>query len=248
MLSDKNLPGRWNAGEVQLGCQWRSECGFTLVELLVVIAIFAILASVLMPALSTSMGHARSISCTNNLKQQASAMFLYAEDNRSFLAPQIGVAPSYKPYWNKMLEDCNYIAQNLFFCPDMSTSTFIWPDGPHYGVNANLYTSITGTQIMRSLATARKPSGKLFIMDCYRTKADNTSNRDMCYFRVAFMAISSPMNVNFGRPAGRHKMKCNVAWLDGHSNSQTVLDIDDPYLINPFNYNNTECKKTHIEW
>ena len=61
---------------------WRA---FTLVELLVVLGLLFVLLGVLVPALSSAVGKARSVQCVANLKQWGCALRMYADDNEDFL-------------------------------------------------------------------------------------------------------------------------------------------------------------------
>jgi prepilin-type N-terminal cleavage/methylation domain-containing protein/prepilin-type processing-associated H-X9-DG protein len=64
--------------------------GFTLIELLVVIAVIAILAALLLPALSKAKEQAILVDCKNNERQQLLALTMYAHDNKDFLPDDLG--------------------------------------------------------------------------------------------------------------------------------------------------------------
>lgn len=188
----------------------RTLRAFTLVELLVVIAIIAILAAMLLPALSKAREKTKTAACLNNLKQWGLATQLYAAENRDFL-PEDGSANglSKDHGWYidlpRVLNIPTYaeVAWRTNASIDPGRTIWLCPTNPrrsngnnlfHYCLNRHVNGAGTGNTIQ--LSRIRKPSATVWLFD-----------------NGGAAPVAQQNNVH----SNLHSAGANFTFLDGHS-------------------------------
>jgi len=140
--------------------------GFTLIELLVVIAIIAILAGMLMPALSRARDTARSSQCLGNLKQIGLMLELYADNCKGWLPIPVGVAEyeekGGKVGWINQLRRYKLAEKKIFRCPAEQKRDFSYSLNTHEPYRRVLYWN---SWTMSQLAQAKTGTSNIILVE-----------------------------------------------------------------------------------
>jgi prepilin-type N-terminal cleavage/methylation domain-containing protein/prepilin-type processing-associated H-X9-DG protein len=91
----------------------KTASAFTLIELLVVIGIIAVLAAMLLPALSRARSRAQQVACVNNLREMRVALQIYATEHDGFMPPR----QSLLNHWPAQLQP-GFLAFKTLCCPN----------------------------------------------------------------------------------------------------------------------------------
>ena len=205
----------------------KTRC-FTLIELFIVIAVIAILAGMLMPALSRSRILARTIGCSANTKTIMTGMMLYADNHNQYLPfrdTQIGSDPTGRFWFQKIYGELTgdsgtnmafYRRCGFFRCPayQLAPNVTVSYHTIAYGKNDYIGPAMGGSITPVPLNKVKRPSVVIATGD----------SDDDAYYGMIIMGGDYPIG-------NRHAGKATAAFVDGHGEIVSCKDFLAPGVI-----------------
>ncbi|MBQ7395157.1 MAG: prepilin-type N-terminal cleavage/methylation domain-containing protein [Lentisphaeria bacterium] len=181
---------------------------FTLIELLVVIAIIAILAAILMPALSSARERGKTAKCLSNQKSIHALFALYTDMNNGF--PDTTHYQPYKP-WSYLISGGSHqiVKSGFWSCPNAGMELDTKDGTALMSSMRRNYTTATALGVaIKKPEKVKRPAVTPVVIDSGK---DQTS-----------WSLTGWDSMTNGKEYIRyaHNEKCNVVWLDGHGEQE----------------------------